>query len=33
MFGWMGPSRPSAVHMSYVDMCLTERGYQVAGWK
>jgi hypothetical protein len=33
MFGWMTPSQPSAVHMNYVNMCLAERGYQVAGWK
>ena len=33
MFGWVTPSEPSSAHMSYVDMCLTERGYQVVGWK
>ena len=33
MFSWMGPSQPSDVHMNYVNMCLSERGYQVAGWK
>jgi hypothetical protein len=33
MFGWMTPSQPSDVHMNYVNMCLAERGYQVAGWK
>ena len=33
MFGWMAPSRPSDVHVNYVDMCLAERGYQVAGWQ
>jgi len=33
MFGWMGPTPPSAVHMNYVNQCLADRGYQVAGWK
>lgn len=33
MFGWMAPSQPSSVHMSYVNMCLADRGYQVVGWK
>ena len=33
MFGWMHPSRPSDVHMKYVNLCLANRGYQVAGWK
>ncbi len=33
MFGWMAPSQPSNVHINYVNMCLAERGYQVAGWK
>jgi hypothetical protein len=33
MFGWMTPSQPSDAHMNYVNMCLAERGYQVAGWK
>ena len=33
MFGWMTPSQPSDVHVNYVNMCLAERGYQVAGWK
>jgi hypothetical protein len=33
LFGWMGPSRPSDVHMNYVNQCLADRGYQVAGWK
>jgi hypothetical protein len=33
MFGWMHPSQPSDVHMNYVNMCLADRGYQVAGWK
>ena len=28
-----GSSRPSEVHMNYVSQCLTERGYQVTGWK
>jgi hypothetical protein len=30
--GWMSPSQPGAAHKSYVNMCLAERGYQVAGW-
>jgi hypothetical protein len=33
MFGWMTPSQPSSVHMNYVNACLADRGYQVAGWK
>jgi hypothetical protein len=33
MFGWMSPSQPSDVHMNYVNMCLADRGYQVAGWR
>jgi len=33
LFGWTGPSRPSDVHMNYVNQCLADRGYQVAGWK
>lgn len=33
LFGWMSPSQPSAAHMHYVNLCLAERGYQVAGWK
>ena len=32
MFGWASPSRPSDVHMNYVNLCLADRGYQVAGW-
>ena len=32
-FGWMHPSQPSDVHRNYVNMCLSDRGYQVAGWK
>jgi hypothetical protein len=33
MFGWMGPTPPSDMHMNYVNQCLADRGYQVAGWK
>ena len=33
MFHWVHPSQPSEAHMNYVNMCLAERGYQVAGWK
>jgi hypothetical protein len=33
MFSWGHPSQPSDVHKNYVDMCLADRGYQVAGWK
>jgi len=33
MFGAMTPSQPSDAHRNYVNMCLAERGYQVAGWK
>jgi outer membrane lipoprotein SlyB len=33
MFGGITPSQPSDVHRNYVNMCLAERGYQVAGWK
>ena len=28
-----GSNRPSDVHMNYVNQCLVDRGYQVAGWK
>jgi hypothetical protein len=28
-----GYDRPSDVHMNYVNQCLVDRGYQVAGWK
>ena len=33
MFGWMSPSQPSEAYVNYVNLCLSERGYQVAGWK
>lgn len=33
LFCWMSPSEPSDAHKNYVNMCLAERGYQVAGWK
>jgi hypothetical protein len=33
MFSWTEPTPPSAVHMNYVNQCLADRGYQVAGWK
>jgi len=33
MFGWMHPSQPSDVHKNYVNLCLANRGYQIAGWK
>ena len=26
------PAQPSPVHQGYVNMCLADRGYQVAGW-
>ena len=29
---WASPSQPSAAHVGYVNMCLADRGYQVAGW-
>ena len=29
---WASPSQPSPAHVGYVNMCLGERGYQVAGW-
>jgi hypothetical protein len=32
MIGWATPARPSDVHMNYVNLCLADRGYQVAGW-
>jgi hypothetical protein len=32
-FGWMHPTQPSDVHRNYVNLCLADRGYQVAGWK
>ncbi len=28
-----GSNRPSDAHMNYVNQCLVDRGYQVAGWK
>jgi hypothetical protein len=28
-----GSNRPSDAHMNYVNQCLIDRGYQVAGWK
>lgn len=28
-----GSNRPSDVHTNYVNQCLIDRGYQVAGWK
>ncbi|MEW6271859.1 MAG: glycine zipper family protein [Thermodesulfobacteriota bacterium] len=33
LFGWMEPEQPDQVHRTYVDQCLTDRGYQVAGWR
>jgi len=33
MFGWMRPSQPSEAHVNYVNLCLADRGYQVAGWQ
>lgn len=33
MFDWMGPSEPSPAHQNYVNLCLADRDYQVAGWK
>ena len=33
LFGWWGPSQPSDAHVNYVNQCLADRGYQVAGWK
>lgn len=32
LFNW-GSSEPSDVHKNYVNQCLADRGYQVAGWK
>jgi hypothetical protein len=29
----MAPKPPSSVHMNYVNQCLADRGYHVAGWK
>lgn len=28
-----GSNRPSDAHVNYVNQCLIDRGYQVAGWK
>lgn len=33
LFGWMEPEQPDEVHRNYVNQCLAERGYQVAGWR
>lgn len=33
LFAWAQPSPPSDVHVRYVDRCLADRGYEVAGWK
>jgi hypothetical protein len=33
LWGWMTPKPPSEVHVNYVNQCLADRGYQVAGWK
>jgi hypothetical protein len=33
LWGWMTPTPTSNVHMNYVNQCLADRGYQVAGWK
>jgi hypothetical protein len=32
MVGWASPARPSDAHINYVNLCLADRGYQVAGW-
>ena len=33
LWGWMTPTPTSNVHMNYVNQCLADHGYQVAGWK
>jgi len=34
LFGsWARPAQPSAPYMNYVNQCLTDRGYQLVGWK
>ena len=34
LFGsWARPAQPSGPYMNYVNQCLTDRGYQLAGWK
>jgi outer membrane lipoprotein SlyB len=31
--GWATPAQPSEPYRNYVDQCLTDRGYQLVGWK
>jgi outer membrane lipoprotein SlyB len=31
--GWATPAQPSGPYKNYVDQCLTDRGYQLVGWK
>ena len=34
LFGsWASPPQPSEPYKNYVNQCLTDRGYQLAGWK
>jgi hypothetical protein len=33
LWGWMTPRPPNPAHVNYVNQCLTDRGYQVAGWQ
>jgi len=33
-FSWMfGSRKPEPVYVNYVNICLSERGYQIVGWK
>jgi hypothetical protein len=33
-FSWMlGSKKPEPVYVNYVNICLSERGYQIVGWK
>jgi len=33
-FSWMfGSKKPEPVYVNYVNICLSERGYQTVGWK
>jgi len=31
--GWARPAQPSEPYKNYVNQCLTDRGYQLVGWK
>lgn len=33
LIDWAAPARPGGAHMNYVNLCLADRGHQVAGWQ